>query len=415
MLYPVLVAGYGRSGTTAIMNLLATDHEVIMGREYPFETRYLSYFAKLASILGGRMPDDRFTDKNLYLFEDSLIGPSSWIGHSPIKDINWLEMFWDSFSRRVRMTNPNATLYAEKAPAWLPAATRSVMACSTLYLFRDPRDVYLSSNAFMKKRNYLSFHRLPGDTDLDHARSLAVELLNYFENFQQDKSRSDCFFLRYEDMISHPDRLLDWLRTNGLSPDPDRALEYQDNHSTSLNLTLSAERWRRETVPQGVIEFFERNLGTQMTEMGYFVERPDTGRGLQIQPEILARQVNHIHGKVELQEDEITVRLLGNDFGVILPIPSLRAEDVDEVWVAARGCVGDHFSVYWRDHDSSFSEERAVHVRYEPSQHWRIVRFRLSQNPMWQGAIHEIRLDLFNANGNENRGIGHVRWVRLIR
>jgi hypothetical protein len=36
MLPPILVAGYGRSGTVAVMKILATDPAVVFDREYPY-------------------------------------------------------------------------------------------------------------------------------------------------------------------------------------------------------------------------------------------------------------------------------------------------------------------------------------------------------------------------------------------
>jgi len=50
MLTPILVAGYGRSGTTAIMQLLLGDPRVAADRLYPFENRYLTYTAKLSRL-----------------------------------------------------------------------------------------------------------------------------------------------------------------------------------------------------------------------------------------------------------------------------------------------------------------------------------------------------------------------------
>ena len=51
-LTPILVAGSGRSGTTMLMALLGTDPRVAFDRVYPFENRYLTYFAKFAFLSG---------------------------------------------------------------------------------------------------------------------------------------------------------------------------------------------------------------------------------------------------------------------------------------------------------------------------------------------------------------------------
>jgi hypothetical protein len=398
------------------MNLLATDRCVAFDRDYPFEIQYLSYYAKLASILENRMPDDRFTSEHLYRFEDSTFGPWPWLGHNGGKGIDWFRIFWILFSSQVKRTNPTATFYAEKAPVWLPCIVRRVVPCFTVYLFRDPRDVYLSSNAFMKKRNYYGFHRSPADTDLDHARNLGVELLNYFENFNWEKQRQDCVRMRYEDLIVHSEGLLAWLRGKGLSPDLDHAFEYIDAHRTSPDPVSSVERWRREGIPHQVSDFFERHAGSEMEALGYSVESASFCPSVEFQSGAPAPQViDPAHGRLELNEDAMIIQVIGNDFGILLPFTPVRAEEVHEIWVSAAGCVGDHFSVYWRDPDVDFSEDRTIHVKYLPSEHWRVVRFRMWQHPLWRGTIQQIRLDLFNAQVEDNQGSGYVRWVRLVR
>ena len=47
-LTPILVAGYGRSGTTALMALLGSDPRVAFDRRHPYENRYLTYQTKFA-------------------------------------------------------------------------------------------------------------------------------------------------------------------------------------------------------------------------------------------------------------------------------------------------------------------------------------------------------------------------------
>ncbi len=53
MLKPVLVDAIGRSGTTVMMSLLASSPAVRVERDYPYESRYLTYFASLSKMLDG--------------------------------------------------------------------------------------------------------------------------------------------------------------------------------------------------------------------------------------------------------------------------------------------------------------------------------------------------------------------------
>ena len=417
VLRPILLAGYGRSGTSAVMKILATDPHIVFDRSYPYEFRDLSYYAKLSQILANRLPDERFTSNHLYLFEESVFGPWPWHGHNGGKDIDWLRIFWDLFSRNARTADQGARFYAEKAPMWLAPMVRPILPCFVIHLFRDPRDVYLSSNAFIKMRNYYSFHRTQEDTDLDHARSLGLELVNYFENFIEDTGRyGDSFLLRYEELVTRPEAFVAWLRGIGLNPDIDSAFEGIEGHQTSPNLDASFRRWEREYVPPEVSSFFEQHLGREMMMLGYPVETAALCRQIEFRTGQPVPQVSDLaHGQIEINDNAMNIQIAGNDFGILVPSEPIQAEDANEVWVSAAGNVGDHCSLYWRDADSNFSESRSIHVNFVPGVHWRILRFRTSQHPLWAGRIQQLRIDLFNGDSPQTRGAGHVRWVRLIQ
>jgi len=399
------------------MRILATDPHVVFDREYPYEYRYLAYYAKLSSILKNRLPDPRFTSDHLYEYGESVFGPWPWHGHNGGQNVDWLPIFWEVFSGNAKAADPNVEFYAEKAPVWLAPMVRPVLPCFVIDLFRDPRDVYISSNAFMQKRSYYGFHRKHGDTDINHARSLGLELLNYFENFVENANLDqNSFLLRYEDLISDPQKFVAWLQSIGLSPDFDRSFERIGHHQTSLTLEASIGRWRREYIPQEVSNFFERHLGREMARLGYPLDEvalcPSfefrTGQSL---PEV----GNPAHGRIAVNQDAMTVYIEGNDFGFFVPSEPIDAESANEIWVSAAANVGDHCSLYWRDADSYFCEERSIHVNFVPGYHWRIVRFRTSLHPLWTGRIHQLRIDLFNTNSSEANGLGRVRWIRLIQ
>jgi hypothetical protein len=417
VLRPILVAGYGRSGTSAVMKVLATDPRVVFDREYPYEIRYLAYYAKLSSILKNRPPDARFTSDHLYVHEESVFGPWPWRGHNGGRNVDWLRIFWDLFSRSAKTADPRAEFYAEKAPVWLTPMVRPVLPCFVIHLFRDPRDVYLSSNAFMKQRKYCGFHRKHDDTDLSHARSLGLELVNYFENFVGDGGLDrESFFLRYEDLVLHPEEFLAWLKDIGLTPDLGAAFEPIEGHQTSSTLATSVRRWQMEYISQEVSSFFERHLGREMMRLGYSVDTVELCPSIEFRTGQPVPQLsNPAHGKLEMNENSMTVYVEGNDFGIFVPTEPLQAEDAKEIWMSVAGNVGDHCSLYWRDADSDFSEGRSIHVNFVPAPHWRILRFRTCEHPLWAGRIQQLRVDLFNGGSSEVCGIGHVRWLRLIQ
>ena len=215
-LRPILVAANGRSGSTALMALLGTAPQVAMQHVYPFEHRYLTNVAK-AAIVRDRWFDRwsqwiGFNDQQLNNFEDS----TGFDRRAILKESEFLSMClpprpkaretlihqWRLLVPHLRAFAGDPVLYAEKVPSWMPAFVRRCVPTFTLYLFRDPRDVFLSANKFMAQRNYLSFGRARGDSDLDHARNLAHEYLGFFENYRADRHRPDTTSVTYRELIS---------------------------------------------------------------------------------------------------------------------------------------------------------------------------------------------------------------------
>src|SRR5580700_5995238 len=89
MLMPVLVAAYGRSGTTALMSLLSQSPAVAMGREYPFEERCLTYLAKAVLASERQAAAPALTSEELCDFDFGRLGSyprASAKAHLPAPD-----------------------------------------------------------------------------------------------------------------------------------------------------------------------------------------------------------------------------------------------------------------------------------------------------------------------------------------
>jgi hypothetical protein len=150
MLTPVLVSGYGRSGTTALMALLATDPRVAFDRRYPFENRYLTYMVKFC-LLTGRPPSVHLDSVQLSDYCDDRFGSTPWSAQEPPElalmpsSSEYFHALWQAFSTSARGMDDRFTHYAEKVPEWLAAVLRDDVTCGTINLVRDPRDVFLSA------------------------------------------------------------------------------------------------------------------------------------------------------------------------------------------------------------------------------------------------------------------------------
>jgi hypothetical protein len=88
--------------------------------------------------------------------------------------------------------------------------------------------------------------------------------------------------------------------------------------------------------------------------------------------------------------------------------------EVKELWLCVKGGAGDTARSTGPALESP-DEDRAIHLFYQPSQHWQIIRFRVGTHPAWSGQIHVVRLDVFNScRGGSLEGRGEIQWVRLV-
>ena len=420
LLRPILVAAYGRVGSTALMALLGTDPRVAFDRRHPFENRYLTYVAKLSLLAGGPGGSPYLEALQLHEHADSRFGPVPWptvLGPNgdpllqPCPE-EWLAGLWGMFSAAVKRRNPQATHYAEKVPVWLPAIVRGVMPCSVLHLVRDPRDVFLSAREFTKSRETVGFGMEPGTSDMDQARHTAHGLLTFFENELADRDRADRRLVRYEDWVERQGAVVEEL--NGfleltLSAGED-VVRHFEVHKTSADLAATVGRWRREPLPPAVRGFLERHLAGLVADYGY--ELPPDVRA----PETIvfgAAMACSADGRVTPSGSQAVVEVTGGDFWVELPLAPRPAREIAELWVCLQGTTGDHCSVYWHSLGEPYDEARSVHVPFRPGQHWQILRFQVGRHALWRGTVERVRLDLFN--GTVTPGArGEVRWVRVV-
>src|SRR5262245_777249 len=85
----ILVASSGRSGTTALMALLASDPRIAFDRIYPFENRYLTYYAKFAALAGRRGTGLAEDAERLNDFDLNVLGVPTWPTDPP-PDVRFL-------------------------------------------------------------------------------------------------------------------------------------------------------------------------------------------------------------------------------------------------------------------------------------------------------------------------------------
>ena len=271
MLKPVLVDAIGRSGTTAMMSLLASSPAVRVERDYPYESRYLTYFASLSKMLDG---DAKLAGK--WPRDNMLAEPPIEIGGLPWRQLVQdsgalaqicLQDLWKRFSEGA---SEMETHYIEKVPRWVSEYVPSIISESKVVcLIRDPRDVWLSVAAFNAKRGYLAFGREENDSDEDYLSRFIERVGKRMMPILCRENTDQKMLIRYEDLIADTanvvGRLGDWLN---LDLDSSVLSERIQEHVTAPSSGKSVQRWKRE-LSRSIRKRFKREMGDILDGFGY--------------------------------------------------------------------------------------------------------------------------------------------------
>ncbi|MCA8944071.1 MAG: sulfotransferase [Planctomycetes bacterium] len=285
-LTPILIDAPGRSGTTLFMQLLGTSPAIAFDRKPPFESRYLSYFIRWAELL--RRPGGMTETWGNWALDwemDAPIGPFPWADDTlrrvPAGEedlaLRALRAIWKEFSPiAARNSNPDAPdavrYYAEKSVAWMADLILDLGPCKVVMLVRDPRDIWLSAQAFDRKRGFSGFGRDKFDSEDAWFANYAAGARSHLERAASRRASETIELVRYEDLVTdltgEAARIGEWL---GLDLDPGRVMaarESMRDHMTSGSPESSIGRWRQE-MDGSTQARFERELGPQLRALGY--------------------------------------------------------------------------------------------------------------------------------------------------
>jgi hypothetical protein len=276
-----------------MMRLLASSPEIALGARYPYEQRYFTYLWRWSRLLDrSDWPRDVWGANEVCSVAQEaslpLLGPPPWSPRDLIEESadgqamssRCFELVWQEFSRRAGERTRNlhrsaaeARYYAEKHLDTWNLRLDELPQVELLVLLRDPRDVWVSVQAFEQANPAVADFRAGGSINHD-------ELLRYQIARQRVRLRwiadlleaDDPPVIRYEDLVLDlPGVAARVERRLGVSLDTEAAGARDrvfKRHTSSASPEGSIGRWRQELDP-AVAELFTKGLEAELRVLDF--------------------------------------------------------------------------------------------------------------------------------------------------
>jgi hypothetical protein len=300
-LVPVILTSTGRAGTTLLMSEFVRQPGILVAGQYPFETKLISYYAAAFRALVANEDREHSTDPDrMFAAENRKV-----IGHNPYNSPGHhsfakdrepfgcffektvpeklAALFRDLIFQYYELTKADAgksraAFFAEKGvldEAPRQAARLFFGRVREILIVRDPRDLMCSAKSFWK---YSSADAL----------KMLNEALPQLEAIHETGA-ADTFFLRYEDLIEHPEASRRAMyQFIGVEPGKDDLVgtdrDLFNAHGTSQNPRASIGRWQQELSGDEIIAC-DRAFASFLHRFGYPPSR-DLPRGPSVALEV---------------------------------------------------------------------------------------------------------------------------------
>ena len=226
-LNPLVVSTLGRSGSTWLMQMLASHPEIVVFRRFPYESALAKYWLHLLRVVAEPVnlthsADPKTAHTNLWwignnpnhddrVYEQMAL--TQWFGRDHIEHLaafcqRTIDDWYMSLARS--QLQPQGVYFAEKHvwPNYLPVLTRELYPhAKELFLVRDFRDVALSILEFDARRGFAGFNRPDGMGDDEYIRDVVGRMVR--ELTASWTSRAEhAHLVRYEDLVARPIEVL---------------------------------------------------------------------------------------------------------------------------------------------------------------------------------------------------------------
>ena len=304
---PLVVTTLGRSGSTWLMQMLASHPQIVVFRRFPYESTPAKYWLHALRVLAE--PVNFVQSMQPDTFDEPW-----WVGNNPYHDDRvyeqdrlaaWfarshIEAMADHTKRTIDdwyttlanvQAQPDVSFFAEKHvwPTYLPDLIWELYPrTKEIFLVRDFRDMAHSILAFDKRRGYAGFGRPEGSSDEEYMRGeLRRMVVDLLRGWRQRRDRAH--LVRYEDLVLEPrETVTAMLGYLGLDSSPDRVgdvlahgaeqvltlpgFSYEPSevasHRTAPDLKATIGRWRAES-DESFRALSDEVFGEALREFGY--------------------------------------------------------------------------------------------------------------------------------------------------
>lgn len=300
---PLILTAIGRSGTTWMMKLLSEHREILSSNFYPYEVKQSAYWMQMLKVM---------TDPADFAFSshpDKFDVTMGSIGHNPYNFPHYLNSYnnteafkayystdmikymrdfavarVDDFYTLVAQSEnkPEGKYYAEKfVPTHLQSIYRDIYSSAKeIILVRDFRDVLCSAKSFNEKRNSVSFGRERVSDDFEWVEHVSKAGIKRMANALEER-RSTAFLVKYEDLITQPEKVLrdlfKYLEVDAsqqviedVIARASAANASMDAHKTTKNPAESIGRWKRD-MSEDMQQLCAQEMGPMLALFGYEV------------------------------------------------------------------------------------------------------------------------------------------------